>query len=206
MTIDVSEAMRYLGAAGDSSLRADLTPLADELTARITPRWVWRAFSKEEMPLPGHTAAIMLRECRRVIVLCATLGAPFDAWMRREQKRDMRRAVLLDALGSAYIEAACDAAAEEIAGRFPGQYPTDRFSPGYGDLPLHAQHMLLDAVDAARAVGVTLTDTLMMQPQKSVSAVIGLADTPQMARIRGCDHCGMNGTCPLRKVGKRCDI
>jgi hypothetical protein len=158
------------------------------------------------LPLPGRTAKRMLQECRVCAVLCCTLGAGFDAWMQRLQKRDMQQAVLLDALGSAWIESGCDAAEDEIRMHFPGMYLTDRFSPGYGDLPLDVQPLLLDALDAQRRLGVYATSTHMLLPQKSVTAVIGLADRPQAARIRGCAFCAMNNTCTLRKAGTPCGI
>ena len=114
--------------------------------------------------------------------------------------------VLLESIacGSALVEAGCDAAEKEIAGRMPGLYLTDRFSPGYGDLPLTVQQSLCGALDVTRRLGVSLTDTCLMNPQKTVTAIIGLADRPQMARIRGCAYCMMNKTCALRKGGKRC--
>ncbi len=206
MNIDIAEALRYLGAAGDASLLPEMAALAAELADRIRPRWTWRVLPADALPLPGETARTLLAECDRVAVLIVTLGLPFDTWLRREQQRDMRRAVMLDALGSAYAEAACDEAEREIAARFPGMHLTDRFSPGYGDLPLAVQPRLLSAVDAARQAGVTLTESLLMQPQKSVSAVIGIADRPQRARIRGCAHCSLRETCTLRKAGQSCHV
>ena len=65
--------------------------------------------------------------------------------------------------------------------------------------------MLLEQANARR-IGVACTDTLLMTPQKTVSALIGLADKPQPARIRGCAHCSMNRTCTLRKAGTTCDL
>jgi len=181
----------------------------------ITPRWTWRMLpithrenglllTGTSIVLPGRTAGRMLSDCARCAVLVCTLGAVFDAWLQREQSRNMPRAVMLDALGSAYVEAACDAAEQEIAARFPGQFLTDRFSPGYGDLPLDVQPLLLETTDAPRRLGVYATASHLMTPLKSVTALIGLADRPQMARIRGCTYCSMNQTCTLRKAGKAC--
>ena len=39
-----------------------------------------------------------------------------------------------------------------------------------------------------------------------VTAVIGVSDRPQMARVRGCRYCAMNETCQLRKGGNTCGI
>ena len=214
--INVDEALRYLGvpSSGDEALRSRMEALASELSSRIIPRYSWRVLPIRRdggqlllrgLPLPGRSAERMLADCSHAALLVCSLGAEFDLLMRRLQARDMAQAVMLDALGSAYVESACDAAEREIAARFPDIYLTDRFSPGYGDLPLTLQPALLDMAEARR-IGVACTPSLLMTPQKSVSALIGLADRPQMARIRGCAHCSMNKTCTIRKAGKTCDI
>ena len=175
--------------------------LAQELQSRITPRFTWRA-----VDLTSHCglrladselAARVLADCHTAAVLVCTLGAEFDLWLRQVQMRDMARAAMLDALGSAYVEAGCDAAEDAIRARFPGMHLTDRFSPGYGDFPLAAQMELAEFAGAVR-IGVTVTPSLLMNPQKSVTAVIGIADTPQPARVRGCAHCALRGRCSFR--------
>ncbi len=207
MALDISEALRYLGVTGDpdDDLSAQLAGLARELEERVTPRFRWTLANVSDLALPGQTAARMLADCRQAAVLICTLGAAFDLWMRREQQRDMTRAALLDALGSVYVEAACDAAEREILARFPGMYLTDRFSPGYGDLPLTVQPTLM-ALAGAGHIGVTLTESLLMNPQKSVTTLIGIADKPQPARIRGCRFCAMKDHCQYRKGGITCHV
>ena len=148
----------------------------------------------------------MLAQCDQAVLLACTLGTKFDAMVRSAQVRDMARAVILDACGSALVEQGCDEAERDIAARFPGLYLTDRFSPGYGDLPLSLQPGLCAVLDAERRVGIHVTSSFLMNPGKSVTAVIGLADKPQMARIRGCAWCVMRNTCTLRKGGKSCGL
>ena len=207
MELNIDEALRYLGVKSDPDgvLHAQMIPLAAALQRGVRPRSTWVLTDKAALALPGHTAGKMLADCRQYAVLVCTLGAEFDLWVRREQMRDMARAAMLDALGSAYIEAACDAAEEAIRARLPGLYLTDRFSPGYGDLPLAVQPTLLTLAGGSR-IGVTLTDTMLMVPQKSVTAIIGLADKPQMARIRGCAYCALNQSCEYRKAGTTCHV
>ena len=53
-----------------------------------------------------------------------------------------------------------------------GYARTMRYSPGYGDWPLAKQSQLLKLVGSDR-IGVTLTESSIMIPRKSVSAVIG---------------------------------
>ena len=116
----------------------------------------------------------------------------------------MALAALADGCGSALVEQGCDRAQEEIAARFPDLYLTDRFSPGYGDLPLCVQPALCRAAGGG-SLGVYVTESYLMNPQKTVSAVIGLADTPQRARIRGCAYCALRSQCTMRKEGSCCD-
>ena len=212
MEVHIQEAMRYLGAGrGDEALARQVAESAREIAE--TPRHIYRVFTLEGtslpqlgLDLPGKTAETMLKSCEKVVLLACTLGQQFDALLRAAQARDMAKAVILDGCGSALVEQGCDAAEREIAGRFPTWYLTDRFSPGYGDLPLSLQPAICAALDVQRRLGITLTDSMLMNPGKSVTAIIGLSRTPQMARIRGCGYCSMKETCPLRKGGKHCGL
>ena len=177
----------------DSGLRADKLRQSGATVAYVTP--------SHQFPM-GCTMPVG----RRAALLACTLGPGFDAMLRREQARDMGRAVMLDACGSAWVESGCDAAEEELRARLPGWFLTDRFSPGYGDLPLDIQPAVCAALDAGRRVGIHVSDSFLMNPMKSVTAVIGIADRPQMARVRGCAHCAMAASCQLRKGGKHCGI
>lgn len=217
MKPDIEEALRYLGAGNGApeELRRETAATAEALAARIQPRYTFQVFdlNREEdrillsgtvIVLTGVTAGRMLAQCDHAVLLACTLGARFDAMLRAEQVRDMSRAVILDACGSALVESGCDAAEQEIRARFPNQYLTDRFSPGYGDLPLTLQPSICAALDTPRRLGIHVTESLLMNPGKSVTAVIGLSDQPQRARIRGCAWCSMRETCTLRKGGKTC--
>ena len=219
MELDIGEALRYLGAGegADGALRELVARQATLLAGQIRPRYIYRVFPVERreggiflpgaaLELPGRSAALMLEECGQAVLLACTLGPEVDGMLRLEQARDMAQAVVLDACASAWVEAGCGGAEEEIAVRFPGQYLTDRFSPGYGDLPLAVQAGLCAALDTPRRLGVHVTGSLLLNPSKSVTAIVGIADRPQMRRIRGCACCSMNQTCTLRKRGKSCGL
>ncbi|MDY5612299.1 methionine synthase [Dysosmobacter sp.] len=217
MELNIDEALRYLGVGRQAppELRQETEDTARRLTARLRPRYTYRVFSlkqkdgvlrlpEADLILPGKDAKKMLADCGWVVLLGCTLGAEFEGMLRAEQARDMAKAVILDACGSAWVEAGCDQAEQEIAARLPGQYLTDRFSPGYGDLPLSLQPAICGALDLGRRLGVHVSERFLMNPSKSVTALIGIADHPQMARIRGCAYCAMRETCTLRKGGKHC--
>lgn len=216
MDVNVAEALRYLGASGaPEELRRQVAQVGEELSRAVAPRYTYRVFSMERegeafvlpqagITLSGRTARTMLSDCDQTALLCCTLGVGFTALLQAKQARDMAQAVILDACGSALVEGGCDAAQEELARRCPQRYCTDRFSPGYGDLPLDLQRPLCALLDTPRRLGVQVTDSLLLNPGKSVTAIVGLSDRPQAARIRGCAFCTLNQTCPYRKEGTIC--
>ena len=219
MEPNIEEILRYLRVRGEApeDLREQVARTARELANSLQPKYVYRAFPLEHadsgvvlqgsgVTLTGSLAQKMLQRCSAAVLLCATLGMAFEQRLRAMERRDMGAAVILDACGSAWVESGCDAAEREIAARFPGQYLTDRFSPGYGDLPLALQSAVLAALDARRRLGIHLSDSFLMTPSKSVTAVIGVSDTPQPARVRGCGYCAMREKCDYRKGGTTCAV
>ena len=82
----------------------------------------------------------------------------------------------MHAIGAQQVEGGCDLLCRRLQEQFPEKELTDRFSPGYGDLPLAMQREVMDALDCGRTVGITLSDSLLMTPSKSVTAIIGMKE------------------------------
>ena len=214
-TFNKKEVLQYLRWTG-SEIPPEVDALIDDCMAQTLsvaePRWTWtvspidRAARTPALAFTGQDVPALLADCDRVVFFAATLGNGLEMAIRRAQVRDMTRALVLDCCGSAAIEEVCDEAEGEIltALNDPSVYLTDRFSPGYGDLPITAQPDLLAAVDGPRRIGLHLTASNILTPRKSVTALIGLADRPQNKRFRGCAYCSMFETCAYRKAGKTC--
>ena len=64
----------------------------------------------------------------------------------------------------------------------------------------------LRATDAGRKLGITVNESFLMMPCKTVTAVIGLSGKLQGAKIRGCAYCAMREDCAYRKGGKFCGV
>ena len=209
-SIPEKEALRYLGVRGEApaDVLAQVREAIGELLPRCAVRYVWRLLPKEDLSdlLVGEDLPTLLRDCDRAVVFALTLGMEAEALIRRAGLTSPTRALILDACASAACEQACDDLQGLLEGRLctAGVFPTDRFSPGYGDLPLEVQKPLLDLLDGQRSCGITLSDTFIMSPRKSVTAVFGLADRPQGKRARGCAFCSMNQNCSFRKAGITC--
>lgn len=116
-----------------------------------------------------------LENCDGAVVFAATVGLEIDRLVKKYSRTSPSKALCLQALGTERVEALCDLFCQEIKERMQknGKQTTGRFSPGYGDLPLEMQTDIFRALDCARHIGVTLNDSLLMSPTKSVTAIVG---------------------------------
>lgn len=142
-----------------------------------------------------------LRDCQAVILFAATLGVQADSLIRKYTRLQMSRAVVLQAAAAAMLEDYCDQVNGEIRQEYgkKGLYLRPRFSPGYGDFSLECQPALLGALEAAKRIGITLTDAFLMAPSKSVTAVIGVSHVERACTIKGCEACPKRD-CVYRRV------
>lgn len=214
--IDRAEALRYLGCRNGeppADLLADLIRCEATLLDTARPRLVWRRFPLDPDGVPegtdfrpaGEDIKQLLSGCTALILFAATLGMETEQLLRRTQASRMADAVLLDALGSAAIENVCDNFCADLAEAEAPARLTDRFSPGYGDLPLSQQAELCRLLNTGRRIGVTVTPSGLMLPQKSVTALLGISPLPVPHRVWGCSECKNYVNCSYRKEGFSCE-
>ena len=215
--IDRREALKYLGYRGGAlapDAEADIARCEAAILRTARPRVVWRRFgltpdgalAGTAFRPAGEDVRALLSGCSAAILMAATLGGEVDALLRRAQVKSMADALILDACASAAVENVCDNLCADMARAVTPMFLTDRFSPGYGDMPLSQQGALCDVLDVSRRIGVTLTDGGLMLPQKTVTAILGVSPTPVKKRARGCAACKLFETCSYRKDGKTCEI
>ncbi len=140
---------------------------------------------------PGKSIARALRGCEQAILLAATTGMEAEQQRRRAAVTSPAAALVLDAVGTAAVEALCDRFCRERQAELEqkGAFLRPRFSPGYGDLPLKLQQELLACLDSRRKIGLALSESLMMTPQKSVSAIIGIGREGCSSLLHNCENC-----------------
>ena len=83
-----------------------------------------------------------------------------------------------------------------------GLFLRPRFSPGYGDLKLDHQKDWFRLLDISKQIGVELTDSLLMVPTKSVTALIGIGIDKSKAGCSSCSGCNKHDTCAFSKEDK----
>ncbi len=205
--IDRDNALRYMGCRGEvpDSLSAIISECERELCRVMTPRCIYSVNNKSDLSgvLAGNDVNEHLEGCDRVIVFAATLGSAVDALINKYQAVDLTRALVIDAEASAAVESFCNETEREFAKLGIG-HMTWRYSPGYGDYPLEVQTDLLDLIDAGRKIGLYAGESCMLNPVKSVTAVIGVSDDPVIKAKSSCATCAKYGNCSYRKEDKRC--
>ena len=184
---DEKEILRY-ALMPSTAPAPDELPLEECLKAArsaVRCRAVWQRYPLEwggdELDLGfAKTASRHLRRhlegCAEILLFACTAGSEIERRINREKLVSPVRGLLMSAIGSQQVEGACDRLCNLLAAEHPEKQLVTRYSPGYGDLPLEIQKDVFRALDCERSIGVTLMESLLMQPSKSVTAVIGMKE------------------------------
>ena len=113
-----------------------------------------------------------LEGCERAVVFAATLGLDMDRLIAKYAGVKTAKALLFQAIGTERIEALCDVFCEDLQREYA--QVKQRFSAGYGDFSISAQKEIFTMLDCSRQIGLTLNDSLLMSPTKSVTAIVGV--------------------------------
>ena len=117
-----------------------------------------------------------LNGCDRFLLFGATVGIGIDRLILKYGKISPAMALCIQAIGTERIEACCDTFCRQMREKYSDEGHTllPRFSPGYGDLPLSLQRDIFNALLCEKNIGLTLNDSLLMSPTKSVTAIAGI--------------------------------
>ncbi|HEY3176903.1 MAG TPA: hypothetical protein VGK94_14195 [Candidatus Polarisedimenticolia bacterium] len=122
----------------------------------------------------GANMTKLLARCDYATLLACTIGPELERKVDHIKKTHTADAYFLDVVGSwmaDYMADRVDAIIQSEVLR-NGYARTMRYSPGYGDWDLPVQRELLARVEAS-TIAITCTETFILQPRKSVTAVVG---------------------------------
>lgn len=131
--------------------------------------------SAQPIQIQGRIVQRHLQNATKVAVLAVTVGEEIEQAVTNHFKNNAyTHSVLLDAAATTAVEMAADAMEKSIKqnARAKGYQTVMRFSPGYGDWDIKFQPEMLHLTSAHR-IGISLTDSMMLIPRKSVTAIIG---------------------------------
>lgn len=177
------EILRYAGCTGPAE---ELMPLLTECIDMARPILSYRVCFCElpvyvnngvcdfdVLSFYSQNLAKNLSGCEKAVLFAATVGAPLDRLITRYSRLSPSKALMLQALGAERIEALCDSFCDDISKQYSLSVKP-RFSPGYGDLPLSVQSDIFAVLNCSKHIGLTLNNSLLMSPTKSVSAFVGI--------------------------------
>jgi len=212
LDLNTDEILRYMGCRGEVSTevytlaKRAAEVLKNAIACKACYRFASVDLSQSNcvdfgfLKLCSSALAKQLNSCTKVCIFAATIGVEADRLIMRAEREEPSFALALQAAGAAAIECYCDYLCANVLGETEvskGLRMGTRFSVGYADLDLKYQKSILEALDATRKIGITLTDGCMMIPTKTVTAFVGMGHSCTEVSDK-CQRCA-NRNCTFRK-------
>lgn len=182
--IDKREILRYLKASDSSR---ELNSLIDACIGELCASCAYRVvYCEVPVSLFGgvvdfgfaKTCSSMLEKrlagYERAIIFACTVGIGPDRIIAKYSKTAPAMSLISQAVGTERVEALADAFCNDVARIYSDA--SVRFSPGYSDLSLDFQRDIFRLLSCEKNVGITLSESLIMSPSKSVTAIIGIGE------------------------------
>lgn len=218
--INKNEVLRYLEYKGQDisdNLKNTIDECIEITKDKINPRYILRVYpiSRENQNLNDNEIVIegsnlklkskdlhnLLYDCNECIVMSATLGIDIEKEIRKYSYLELTKSVIIDACATTAIEELCDLIQVKIEEdlKRQGKYITMRYSPGYGDLPLDLNKEIINLLKSQKEIGLTITESDIMIPRKSVVAIIGITSNKVNKDKKSCLNCLNYKDCRYKK-------
>ena len=213
--IPVKEVQRYMGYHGivdiAPEMQEKINKAIEHLGTQSHPRIISKEYritvaektvtlhaENEDVIFESEGLVRNLTGCCGAVLLAATIGPACDMLVRRASITSAADSAVYQAAGAAAIEAFLDDYNDKLKASYEarGLFLRPRFSPGYGDLKLEHQKDWFRLLDITKQIGIELTDSLLMVPTKSVTAIIGIGINKSKT---GCKGCNRHDTCEFSK-------
>jgi hypothetical protein len=196
--------MGYKAGEAPEPVSLILREVIEELSALQDAKAEYKIFQditldKEEKALSIGEAkfdikGIIFNQIKRsdeiAIFICTAGGVIGEKSSMSMKSGDLLRGYIYDVVGSEIVEAAADRMQEELKVRMDkeGKHISNRFSPGYCGWNVSEQHTLFSFYPD-NYCGITLTESALMYPVKSVSGIIGIGKDIRFApyQCKVCD-------------------
>ena len=202
--IDLGLLMKKLRVKKEQSYTDDVKRMADEAQAIARPKALCRVAyieSKDDggvviegIQFTSRVLRVNLEQAHRVFPYVVTCGMELQEWA--DSIDDILRRFWAETINEMALRVAIQVLNKHVAEQYhPGR--TAVMSPGsLGEWPIQAQRPLFALLgDPKDAIGVRLTDSLLMIPTKSVSGI----RFPTEESFESCQLCPREG-CPGRRA------
>lgn len=209
--VEIYEKMGYGDALPDADVQAETERMISRVKDILRPQFsffITKATLDEENNLLttgyatmdiGRIISRQLRGSSAFAFFVATAGMEFEHLQEQlKTEGDMVSIFIADAMGSVIAEKTADCMEQALQQTLAssGLKHTNRFSPGYCGWHVSQQHLLFSHFPTPQPCGITLSESSLMTPIKSVSGIIGIGAT-----VRHLDYtCGL---CDYKDCYKR---
>jgi hypothetical protein len=146
--------------------------------------------------LSGKLISQQLAQAKEILILCCTIGAELDDHVASLFKIDPGLAIALDGVGSAAVETlaiqACNHFENQV--KMDGLTTTIPINPGMIGWPVNQGQPQIFSLLDCEEIQVTITDSWMMVPMKSLSMVLGIGDN-LISGGTPCEYCSLKVIC-----------
>lgn len=193
-SLPIEKVYAYLGAPSDNSLDGEIYRCLEEAERIAHFRYLYKFFTDPPEFLLKEPYLAYLKGSTGVIIAVMTLGGEVDKKIKLLQRADAAKAVIFDAVASAYLEFLSDGYEKSL-----GEKLSYRFCPGYGGSDVKdLQHVF--GILKPEKIGVTLSDTFYMLPAKSMAGIIAVGGSAE----KTCKGCVIAKNCKYLKGGAKC--
>lgn len=200
---DIYMAMGYRGNIPDDTIRAFVEEVRTEISSLCVPRYMYQILeagqiSKQHIRVanmefaPGGIIGSYLSGLSHICLFVATAGREYDAYLQQlKTQNNIVKEYVADSIGSVIAEACVALIDKELEAdcELCRSLP---YSPGYCGWNICEQQKLF-SLFPSQPCGITLSDSFLMSPVKSVSGFFGLGKElfPQPYRCEICNnkHC-----------------
>lgn len=206
--LSLSEVKRYSGLKQYAEFPGHLLDEAcTEAYLLAQPQATWQIYDYDAStttilgtpPLTLQAPKIIkyLSQAIQIAVISLTIGSKLEEQVSTYfSNGEYTSGLLLDAAGTAAVEVAADQVCDFIKNQAArhGYLTLPRFSPGYGEWDITVQPLILD-LSNGDVINLTVTDSCMLLPRKSITAVIGITANEHsptvgyMYQDRTCPQC-----------------
>jgi len=204
--LNLSEIKRYSGLDKYAEFPAHLLDQAcTESYLLAQPKATWQTYNYDSTtatimaptPLVLQSAKIInyLSQAVQIAVIALTIGPKLEQQVSDYfTLGEYTSGLLLDAAGTAAVEVAADQVCDFIKNQAASQgyLALPRFSPGYGGWDITVQPLILELANGEE-INLTVTDSCMLLPRKSITAVIGFTPNEQELSL---SYLYQDTTCP----------
>ncbi len=198
--VNFNEIYRYAG--GDSSL-PEFTSLVNECLSLAKNKFVFNVCYTSlpvnvtentvilgDYKIKSNNLSQNLIDCKNAVIFGATIGIEIDRLITKYGKTEPIKGLIFQSIGAERIEALCNMFNDEISAKEneSGKFTKPRFSPGYGDFALENQKEIIKLLSTSKNIGLTLNESLLLSPSKSVTGIIGITDKKCEAKLN-CNSC-----------------